>query len=148
MGYGGNGKMSFLKSFEILEHFSYLYRFHTTSTRWDNWTWKMDEMVEFAVFCRRRRCQTKKKAPTKFWSPNISVSTCRMKTVKVWKEFKNFQTFRKFWKKGLLAPPTPPNPQMKFSENLKFSKISFVGLGVLGVPKALFFKIFGKFENF
>ena len=79
---------------------------------------------------------------------NIFSSTFRMKTTKVWKVFKIFQTFRKIWKKGLGAPPTHPNPQLKFLKNFNFSKFSLVGLGVLGVPQALFFKIFGKFEKF
>ena len=65
-------------------------------------------------------------------SPNILASTCRMKILKVWKGFKIFQTFRKFSRKGLLAPRTHPNPQMKFLEKewkfSIFSKIWFVGL--------------------
>ncbi len=46
-------------------------------------------------------------------SPNISMSTYRMKTTKVWKVFKNFGAFQKFSKKGLLAPRRHPVPQMK-----------------------------------
>ena len=71
---------------------------------------------------------------------NISGSAYRMKMLKVCKVFKNFWSFRKFWKKGLLAPRTPPNPQMKFLKKWKFSifsKIWIVGLGgVLGSKSA------------
>ena len=52
-------------------------------------------------------------------SPNILVTSFRTKTPKVWKVFKIFQTFRNFSKKGLLAPRTHPNPQMKFLKKVE-----------------------------
>ena len=89
-----------------------------------------------------------------FWSnssPNIFTSTYRMKKLKVWKVFKIFQTFRKFWKKGLLAPRTHPNPQMKFLEKKwKFSiffKNLICGFGCVLGAKSPFFQNFRKLQK-
>ena len=45
MGCGGNGKMSFLKSWKILEYFSHLYHSQRINPRGDRKTRKSDDFV-------------------------------------------------------------------------------------------------------
>ena len=76
-----------------------------------------------------------------------------MQILKVWKVFKTFQTFRKFSKKGLLAPRTHTNPQLKFLkkiENFNFFFKNFVcGCWVrCGCQKPFFWKFSETLENF
>ena len=68
------------------------------------------------------------------------------------KKFLNFPNFSKIFKKRAFGTQNTPKPANEIFEKIEnfnfFPKIPFVGLGCVLGPKALFFKIFGKFKKF